>query len=644
MCGITGFFLKTGVNRHPLYGLSECIHLRHRGPDASGSWISVKRNVGLQHYRLSIIDLTNAGAQPMTSHDSRYVIVFNGEIYNHKSLRSQLESCGFSPVWRGYSDTETLLECIAAWGLKKTLMQTVGMFALALYDTKLNTLSLARDRIGEKPLYYGYVDGGFFFTSELKAIKNCTSKISINYDSINAYLRFGYIPAQSTIYQNVFKLKPAKIINLSEDDVVASLLPIEETYWDVTSLPNYQSKFRHNIGQDKIINQLDLVLTKAVSGQMSSDVPVGLMLSGGVDSSLIAAIMQKESSRPIQTFSLGFEHGLIDEAPLAKKIAQHIGSCHTEVYISSADALALVPQLPQIYCEPFADSSQIPTLFLMGMMKRHVTVTLTGDGADEIFCGYQRYYRTIRMMGVLNRFPVSLRAAMSRLLSALPLAFLNLLAQALAKTDAEELTGDRLKKIAEILSCKDITEVYLGFLTLWKPGKVFINSNESDSIYTRGLPLAPSDLERMMLADIMCYLPDDILVKVDRASMSMGLECRAPFLDHRVVEFAWGLNILQKDCLGTPKGILKQLAGRYIPIEYFQRSKQGFGMPIDTWLRDPLREWAEDILVSAERRHHGLINFEEIRLHWRQHVECERNWGHKLWTFLSLLSWLEYNS
>jgi asparagine synthase (glutamine-hydrolysing) len=642
MCGITGFLLPETNPRHPVHQFAEGGLLHHRGPDAFGYWFNAEQTVGLQHYRLAILDLSPAGAQPMLSADGRYVIAFNGEIYNHVELRSRLESEGLVARWRGGSDTETLLAGISAWGLDKTLKACVGMFAIALYDRAERCLTLARDRLGEKPLYYGFIAGAFCFASEPKAFRSVIGggSLRLNASTLAAYMRLGYVPGAQSIYEDILRLSPGCTVTINSAEVRQEMLQLPQSYWSASDLPERCGHRETARMVPEVLDGLDNVLRNAVKEQMHADVPLGALLSGGIDSSLVVSMMQAQSLRPVRTFSVGLIDNAVDEAPYARRIAARLGTDHTELYVSPKDALDLIPRLPGVFCEPFADSSQIPTLLISQMARQSVKVVLTGDGGDELFGGYDRYFRVSNGWRIIEHVPVGIRRRLGNIAKKTPAGLINSVACLLGNPGGLKNPADRVYKIADAARSETASELNERIISLWDPSKVIPGIKESESIFTGSLPSAPTLIEQLMLADTLCYLPDDLLVKVDRASMAVSLESRSPFLDHRVVEYAWSLPLGQKIINGEGKAVLKLLLERYMPRELFERPKQGFGLPIDDWLRGPLKEWAEDLLSPEALQRCGLFEIKEIQKKWREHTSGERNWHHHLWNVLMFQAWL----
>lgn len=615
--------------------------LRHRGPDDGGIWFDRTACVGLAHRRLSIVDLSAGGHQPMASADGRYVIAYNGEIYNHRQLRKELEQAGAAPTWRGHSDTETLLACFAAWGVNVALQKSVGMFALALWDNRDRALTLGRDRLGEKPLYYGWAGRTFLFGSELKALRaHPAFSGEIDGQSIAAFMRYSYVPAPRAIYRGIHKLLPGTTLTVSGNQSSAKPVP----YWSLFDMARRQMERPFVGSSDDALHTLEKRLSEAVAFQQIADVPVGALLSGGVDSSTIVALMQAQSARPVHTFTIGFDSPAYNEAIYAKAVARHLGTDHTELYVTPTEARAAIPRLPTMFDEPFADSSQIPTFLVSQLARRQVTVSLSGDAGDELFGGYNRY----ALVGKLLKYPVSVRRVFARALTSVSPEKWNCIYGAVQKMLPASLrigaAGDKAYKLASVLGGDTDIGIYERLVSTWQdPGAVVIGEPENDNLAAVWETLADfTDLEhRMMALDASTYLPDDILCKVDRAAMAVSLETRVPFLDHRVVEFAWSLPLSLK--LGndhrTGKWIVRQLLQKYVPVELIDRPKMGFGVPIDAWLRGPLREWAESLLGEARLRQEGFFQHEPIRRIWEEHLSGKRNWQYRLWNVLMFQSW-----
>ena len=649
MCGICGFVDLS--NRYDQLKRQRIISemtntLIHRGPDDEGYWHDKEKGVSLGHRRLSIVDLSSHGSQPMLSNSGRYVIVFNGEIYNHLLLRKELIKSDNNISWLGYSDTETLLACIDTWGIEKSIQKSSGMFAVAIFDIKENNLFLVRDRMGEKPLYYGFQNGVFLFGSELKAInKHPDSLRDIDRNAVALQFRYSYIPTPYSIYKGIKKLKAGTIlkINLSKSNIIKEILEEPKTYWSLEDAVINSQKNIYTGSSIEAINDLDGLLGKSVRDQMVADVPLGAFLSGGIDSSLIVSLMQSQSSMPIETFTIGFNEGDYNEAIFAKKIAKHLGTNHTELYVSSNDALSVVDNLPQIYDEPFSDSSQIPTYLISEMTKKNVTVSLSGDAGDELFGGYNRYLWTRKIWSRMKYMPISLRKFISYGIDSVSPSVWNRILRQMVDTPQ---SGDKMHKLSSILASSSAEECYLNLISHW-------NSSDNIVIGANNISTSLTDInnhldfdsieEKMMYLDSISYLPDDILSKIDRASMSVSLETRVPFLNHHVVEFANTLPLSMKIKDGESKWILRQLLYKYIPKDLIERPKMGFGMPIDIWLRGPLRDWAESLIEESRIKKEGFLNYEPIRKKWIEHISGKRNWQYHLWDILMFQAWLEKN-
>jgi asparagine synthase (glutamine-hydrolysing) len=643
MCGIAGFFAPTPL-RADAARVARAMgdRLWHRGPDGSDEWLDADAGIALAHRRLAIVDLSPAGRQPMTSADGRWVITFNGEIYNHLLLRRQLEDEGRAPVWRGHSDTETLVEAISAWGVDTTIRRTVGMFALALWDRAERALTLVRDRLGEKPLYYGVQNGVLLFGSELKALRaHPDFRSGIDPGALALLLRLGYIPAPWSIHENVFKLPPGTMLRLARpSDVAAAPQP----YWSVREAGIEGARNPLVLRDSEAVDRLDQLLRQSVDGQRMSDVPLGAFLSGGIDSTTTVAIMQALSSKPVRTFTIGVPDAALDESAEARAIARHLGTDHTELMVTAQEAQQVIPRLPTLYCEPFADPSQIPTFLVSQLARRDVTVALSGDAGDELFGGYDRYRWAQRVASV----PRVLRRAGGAALNALPAQAWSALLTPVSPLLPRELrTGDRadrLRKLATVLSASSDDAVYQQMISFWPAGaNPAAHGPELRTVFSDP-PCTQRDFEtRMMMLDMRSYLPDDILVKVDRAAMAVSLETRVPMLDHRIVEFALRLPLHQKMRQGQGKWILRRLLDRYVPPSLMDRPKKGFGIPVHDWLRGPLRPWAEELLSEQRLRSSGLIDAAPVRALWRQHVEGRSDWGYRLWPVLMFEAWREAN-
>jgi asparagine synthase (glutamine-hydrolysing) len=629
MCGIAGVLSSAPVD--PLVMRRMVATLRHRGPDDEGIWIEA--GIGLGHRRLSVVDLSPNGHQPMVSHDGRYVLTFNGEIYNHAALRAGLESDGVNG-WRGHSDTETLLEAIASWGLERALRESAGMFALALWDRHDRKLSLARDRFGEKPLYYGRAGKEFLFGSELKAIRAHPGFAgTIDRDALSIFAARGYVPAPRSIFREISKLEPGTILTLA--GAAENAQPTIERYWSYRKL--VESGLVNPLPSEEAARlELESALIVAIQQQSVADVPVGVFLSGGIDSSTIAALWRKNSSRELRTYSMGFEESGFDEAPYASAIASDLGTIHTESYVTSTEARDVIPLLPAIYDEPFADPSQIPIYLMSKLAREDVTVALSGDGGDELFGGYSRYRTAANLWRKMQRVPASMRHVVGAVLGKIPLVVWDRLAA------GTRFPGARLQRTFHRLGAVDsLAELYRSFRDEWtgEPSPV-IGAASHDQACELDLDVADgSDLVRMMYCDAVSYLPGDILCKVDRAAMAHSLEVRIPFLDHRVAEVAARIPTDMKVRNGTDKYILKQLLFSHLPSQLFARPKAGFSVPIGAWLKGPLRPWAEDLLSRDRLDREGFFCGATIQKRWQDHQAGRRDATHSLWPILMFQSW-----
>jgi asparagine synthase (glutamine-hydrolysing) len=645
MCGIAGFW-QTGRGRieetEILMRMGGA--LRHRGPDDCGTFFDPSSGLGMVHRRLSILDLSSAGHQPMVSSSGRYTIVFNGEVYNCEEIRSELGS-GYK--WRGHSDTEVMLAAFDRWGLGDALKHFVGMFAFALWDRSEGNIHLVRDRLGIKPLYYGFVGADFVFSSELKGLRQYPSfEGQIDLDALALYMRHNYVPSPHSIYKGIYKLPPGCMVTLTAPHAKPQL----HRFWSATEIAQNGLKSRLIASDSEIVELLEGKLREAVGLRMIADVPLGAFLSGGVDSSTVVALMQAQSNRPVKTFTIGFNESEYDEGAHAKRVAVHLGTDHTELYLRPEDALNVIPSLSSIYDEPFADSSQIPTLLVSQLARQHVKVSLSGDGGDELFGGYNRYTLIKSIWDQVKPFPAFLRRFAADLIQAVPPRRIDLAYQLvkplLPVRKRLSSVGDKAHKFAGFLELQGPESMYLQALSHWTPpSEVVPGSREPDTIasFIQQSSWLPSIEEVMMLTDIMNYLPDDILTKVDRASMAVGLEARVPMLDHRVVDFAWTLPLSFKIRCGRGKWILRQLLHKYVPPELIERPKMGFAVPIQNWLRGALREWAEDLLSAEALGHHNLFNAEIIRVCWKEHLSGTRNWQYLLWDVLIFQDWYFQN-
>ncbi|MFI9655245.1 asparagine synthase (glutamine-hydrolyzing) [Guyparkeria sp. GHLCS8-2] len=639
MCGITGFW--GGERFEPAIAEKMARRIENRGPDDAGVWAEKAAGLALAHRRLSILELSSAGHQPMHSPCGRFTLVYNGEIYNHQDLREQLEAEGGAFEWRGHSDTETLLASLRHWGVPGALERLNGMFAFALWDASERTLFLARDRMGEKPLYYGRSGEAFLFGSELKALAAHPDwRGEVDRDALALYMRHNYVPAPWSIYLGIAKLPPAHFVAIREG---GRAIGEPQCYWDLGTVAE-QGAMAASGTAESLTDELDALLQDAVGRRMAADVPLGAFLSGGYDSTAVAALMQAQSERPIQTFTIGFHEEGYNEAVHARAVADHLGTDHTELYVTPEQAMAVIPKLPTIYDEPFSDSSQIPTYLVSQLARQHVTVSLSGDGGDELFCGYNRYFLGFKVWQKLRVLPPSARRFLSWGLQRAPGHTLDSMQRRLPKKWRVSNLADRLPKLAEVLSHKDGQSFYRNLVSHAKnPDQLVLGASEPPTILSQPerLPNLPGLREQMMYLDAMTYLPDDILTKVDRASMAVSLEARVPLLDHRLVEFAWRVPTEYKFREGQGKWLLRQVLYRYVPQQIMDRPKMGFGVPIEHWLRGPLREWAEELLDEKRLREEGFFDPAPIRKMWEEHVSGKRRWHYYLWDVLMFQAWLE---
>lgn len=646
MCGIAGLLNANQAEDNQTVATRMLSSLGHRGPDANGIWIDENSGIALGHVRLSILDLSEAGAQPMLSASGRYVIVFNGEIYNHLEIRAHIEKMTTSVSWRGHSDTETLLEAIECWGLEKALEQCVGMFAIGLWDKQDLTLSLARDRFGEKPLYYAWQHGTLSFASELKSLRQLpTFDACVDRDALSLLLHDGYISAPYTIYKDVYKLLPGHILCVTQADIAAQRLQDSYSYWTLESAVarGVETPFKGSI--DDAVSALNDHLSQAVREQMLSDVPLGAFLSGGVDSSVIVALMQSQSMAPVKTFSMGFTDPAYDESKYARDVAQHLGTEHTEWIVSPEEALAVIPHLPKMYDEPFADVSAIPTCILSRVAREKVAVSLSGDAGDELFAGYNRYLGAAKTWQKISKVPRGARQIFSSAVLALePTSwdtFANKLNHCVPRQMQYKAVGSKLHRLAKAAQARNPSEFYEYLTAKWRNPQEVLRQGRLPG--ARGAKFLTQQggmsLEAMMLADTVQYLPDDILVKVDRASMAVSLETRVPMLDHRLVEFAWSLPMSMKVHAGTGKWILKEVLKQYVPEGLIDRPKMGFDVPIDRWLRGPLRDWAEALLDERMLEQQGFFDAKLVRTLWEAHASGKKSYHHELWPILMFQAW-----
>ncbi|MBF0158653.1 MAG: asparagine synthase (glutamine-hydrolyzing) [Magnetococcales bacterium] len=636
MCGITGWWDLSAAT--PADQLTATIHrmtraLASRGPDDHGVWSDPAAGVALGHRRLSILDLSPAGHQPMLSRNGRFVIVYNGEIFNFQDIRAELLHQGVS--CRSQCDTEVLLEGCALWGVEQTVRRCIGMFALALWDRRERSLTLVRDRIGIKPLYWGRQGNQILFASQPRSfLAHSGWQARIDRSALAAFLNQGCVPNPLSIYQDMYQLRPGHILV-----VKATGAQWEVRYWDLPALVSATPRLTGTVEEAEAA--LESLLHDAIQRRMVADVPLGAFLSGGIDSSLVTALMQAHSARPVRSFSIGFHEQAYNEAHHAKAIAQHLGTEHTELYVDARQALDLVPQLPEIYDEPFADVSQIPTYLLCRLTRQHVTVALSGDGGDELFAGYTRYLMAQRLEQLFRYSQSWMRDSAAALLRLLPPSLWDRAAMLLPQQRRPTLLGDKLHKLAHLLALPDVKLVYPQLLSFWPLATELVP--ECGRPQSSDFPSSRTDgIEQMQLLDLMTYLPDDILVKVDRASMAVGLEARVPLLDHRLVELAWRLPLSMKISQGQGKWLLRRILYRHVPQALIDRPKMGFGVPIGDWLRGPLRDWAETLLSESALNEGQLLHAAPIRQRWQQHLSGRRNWQYALWAVLMFQSWRYY--
>lgn len=651
MCGIAGFWGRPGSNEE-LCALAGAMgdRVRHRGPDSAGTFADGACGIALAHQRLAIIDITPAGHQPMASRSGRWIVVFNGEIYNFRSVRDELDRGTARSTWRGESDTEVLVEALDRWGVEDTLRRCDGMFAFAAWDRERSRLILARDRIGEKPLYYGTLgDGTFAFGSELRALQRHPAwRGEIDPDAVALLLRYNCIPAPASVWRNVSKLRPGHWLEVRDG---AAGQP--RSYWSVAEAMRAGAESRLDSANDspeRWVDALDEVLGEVVGQAMISDVPLGAFLSGGIDSSLIVSLMQQRAGRAVKTFTIGFRNEAFDEAPHARAVAAALGTEHHEVYLDGADALAVVPELAGIYDEPFADPSQVPTVLLARIAREHVTVALSGDAGDELFAGYSRYLAGRALHDRAARLPSGLRRAVATGLAAVPVAAWDRTARLLGPAWPRLLRnspGDKIGRIARLLETHGREQFYEEFISHWPDPSVALpgaSGAANGSVAAEAGAAALTDIEFMQAHDTLAYLPSDILCKVDRAAMAVSLETRTPFVDRRLVEFAWRVPQELKVRDGTGKWLLRQLLARYVPQRIIDRPKQGFGIPLGEWLRGPLQQWAEALLSDDALAASGLFAPAPIRRLWLEHRSGRAEWHHYLWNVLMFQAWHERNA
>ena len=639
MCGLAGFIdlssERADENLRAIAGRMADT-LQHRGPDDAGVWSDAKAGIAMGNRRLSIIDLSRGGHQPMATPDGRYVITYNGEVYNHRELRRNLEMRG--RCFRGRSDTEVILLGCAEWGVTATVERLVGMFAFAFWDRERRTLSLVRDRLGIKPLYWGCIGTLFLFGSELKTLRAHPGwQPELDRDAVAAFMRHNYVPAPHSIYRGIRKLEPGHILTLRP-----GCEPELAAYWSMRAVAREGVATRLAIDPAEAIERLDALLREAISCRMVADVPLGVLLSGGIDSSTVAALMQAQNTSPVKSFSIGFEESGYDEGQHAKAVAAHLGTDHTELYLEPQHARDVIPRLPEMFDEPFADSSQIPTFLVSELARRDVTVALSGDGGDEVFAGYTRYFHVDRVRRGIESIPRPLRAGLATSLRGVSGSVLGQLLDALPAGVRGRLCRRRIGRAAELLSEEDRLGLYRQFISQWgDPDAMVLGATEPRGILWDQSTISefPVFVQHMQLLDTVTYLPDDILTKVDRASMAASLEARVPLLDHRVVEFAWRLPLALKVRDHEGKWLLHRVLDRYVPRRLTDRPKMGFGVPIGEWLRGPLREWAEELLDEGRLRQGGVLNPALIRQRWSEHLTGYRDWRSPLWVVLMFQAW-----
>ncbi len=644
MCGISGFLdLSHGNLASELRSVAARMsdRLRHRGPDDAGVWVDAEAGIALSMRRLSILDLSAAGHQPMESASGRYIIVFNGEIYNYEDLRDELLKGDSACSFRGGSDTEVMLAAFEKWGVEQSVRRFNGMFAFAVWDRYDRSLTLGRDRVGEKPLYYYRAGGHFIFGSELKALLAHPSfPGEVDPSAVALFLRYSCIPAPYSIYRNTSKLPPATLLRISARDFESSPLP----YWSMREVVDQGVSDPFKGGENEAVEQLDCILRDAVRIRMRSDVPLGAFLSGGIDSSTVVSLMQAQSRERVKTFSIGNHDSELDEAKEASQVARHLGTDHTELYVTPEDAMAIIPSLPRIYDEPFADCSQIPTILVSQLAREHVSVSLSGDGGDELFGGYTRHVWAETLGRPLARLPLILKKIGAAGIRKLPPdrwdSIFQLCKPIIPASQRQRMPGYKLHKLASILESQDVHSLYERLASRWLDTETIL-SGPAVCLSANHQPRLRHVAEEMMYLDAVGYLPDDILVKLDRATMAVGLEGRVPLLDPRVAEFAWKLPLHMKIRQRQGKWILRQLLYRYVPRPMVDRPKSGFGIPLATWLRGPLRDWAEALLNENRLRQDGYFNSAPILKIWREHLSGKMNWEYHLWNVLMFQAWLD---
>ena len=643
MCGIAGLLdVSRGTSAADLeaVALDMADTLHRRGPDDRGAWADPGAGVALASRRLAIVDLSPLGHQPMVSACGRFTVAYNGEVYNHRALRADLEGAGYE--FRSHSDTEVLLAAVCVWGLDGALARCNGMFAFALWDREARSLHLVRDRLGEKPLYYGRVGRRVVFGSELKALRAHPGFApDVDRDALAVYLRLSYVPSPHTIYRGVHKLPPGTVLTLGPD--LGPTLPAPRRYWSLANAVDEAVSHPFEGSAEDACEEVDGLLRDAVASRMQADVPLGAFLSGGVDSSTVVALMQAQSDRPVRTFTIAMPAAGFDESREARAVARHLGTDHTSVELTPSDALALVPRLPELYDEPFADPSQLPTLLVSQVARRDVTVALSGDGGDEVFAGYNRHVMGRRLWHPLERVPRPVRSAVGSALLRVPPSWWDRGAGRLPARATVRNAGDKLQKLGGLLGATSALERYRVFISQWpEPAGLVVGAKEPRTLLTDAAHWPPGldATELMVFLDTAVSLPDDMLTKVDRASMGASLEARVPLLDHRVVELAWRLPLDMRIRGREGKWVLRRVLDRYVPRALVSRPKMGFDPPLGEWLRGPLREWAEGLLDERRLRSEGFIEPAPVRAAWDEHLSGRRNWDYRLWAVLMFEAWL----
>jgi len=655
MCGITGIFgnLRKEEFDSSIHEMSAT--LNHRGPDDAGTWINEENGVAFGHQRLSIIDLSSAGHQPMVSPCGRFTTVFNGEIYNHLQLRDKLNTSANKQSWKGHSDTETLVTAFSQWGIEKTLQQLVGMFAIAVWDFKEKRLFLIRDRFGEKPLYYGWSNGVFLFGSELKALQKYKRfSNQIDRGALSLYMKYMYVPTPYSIFRDIYKLEPGCILQIDKGTKPPTLplfAPFRDQGINIAqwySISNMAQAGQKNLitDQNDAVDLIEKTLLESVRSQLISDVPLGAFLSGGIDSSVITALMQKVCKDPVKTFTIGFEESSFNEAIYAKEVSRHLGTEHHELYVTSSDAFKVIPHLPTLYDEPFADSSQIPTYLVSKLARESVTVSLSGDAGDELFGGYNRYLWGSRVWNKVRWMPLIVRQTLGVAINKISVNTWDSIGNSLPNSSRVSLMGDKAHRMAHRLkNVKSLDDVYHSLVTEgYKEDGLVVNDKAAliTKLDNNDIVSGIVDFEhRMMLLDSLTYLPDDILTKVDRAAMGVSLETRIPFLDYRVAELAWRLPLDTKINNGETKWPIRQVLYKYVPKVLIERTKAGFAIPVGQWIRGPLREWAADLLNEERIRREGYFNPELVQQLWQQHLSGKYDWTPRLWAILMFQAWLD---